>query len=87
MEYACKVWHPGLTREQSRIIEHLLVSVLNLTFPQLEYHDALNEAGIKEALEQKIETKCRQLFENITHSNHKLHYLLPEKRQVISLKQ
>ncbi len=75
-----KVWHPGLTREQSSIIEHLQARVLNLAFPQLEYHDALNEAGL-EALEQRKETtKCRQFFNNITHPNHKLNYVLPEKR-------
>ncbi len=70
LEYACKVWHSGLTREQSRTKEHLQVKVLNLDFPQLEYHDALNEAGL-EALEQRRETKCRQIFKNITHPNHK----------------
>ncbi len=61
----------------SRTIERLQVRALNLTFLQLEYHDALNEAGL-ETLEQRRETKCRQFFKNITHHNHKLN-LLAEK--------
>ncbi len=71
LEYACEVWHPGLTMEQSHTIEHLHIRVRNLVFPQLEYHNALNDAGL-EALEQRRETKCRQFFKNITHPNHKL---------------
>ncbi len=56
LEHACKVWHPWLTREQSRTIEHLQARVLNRAFPQLEYHNALNETGF-EALEQRRETE------------------------------
>ncbi len=58
LEYTCEVWHLGLTREQSHTIEHLQARFLNLAFPQLEYHNALNEASL-EALEQRRETKCR----------------------------
>ncbi len=55
LEYDCEAWHPKLIRECSINIEYLQVQVLNLAYAQLDYHDALREAGI-EALEQRRKT-------------------------------
>ncbi len=43
LEYACEVWHPGLTREQSNTLEQLQVRALNVAYPELNYRKALKK--------------------------------------------
>ncbi len=59
LEYACEVWHPGLTREQSNTLEHLPVRALNVAYPELNYRKALNEGGIV-SLKQRRSDCCRK---------------------------
>ena len=82
LEYACPVWHPGLSKEQSNEIERVQKRCLKLIYPSLCYREALSNAGL-ERLSDRRETLTRNMFREIKDPNHVLHYLLP-KRNVTS---
>ncbi len=42
LEYACELWHPGLTKEQCNIVEHLQMTALTVTYPDISHEHALN---------------------------------------------
>ncbi len=46
LEYACEVWHPGLTREQSNTLEHLQVRALNVAYSERNYSKALKKEDL-----------------------------------------
>jgi hypothetical protein len=46
LEYACPVWHPGLTKKLSKEIESTQKRCPKLVFPMLSYSQALNEAKL-----------------------------------------
>ncbi len=77
LEYACEVWHQGLTKAQSRCIKHIQKRALDISYPDLEYLDALQEANL-DTLEQRREKRCETFFHEFTKPEHKLHHLLPE---------
>ena len=78
LEYACPVWHCGLTIEQSTDIEKVQKRVLRIIFPDLHYKDALERAGL-ERLDTRRERITRETFEAIKDPGHLLHQLLPKK--------
>jgi hypothetical protein len=41
LDYACSLWHCGLTQAQSRDIEEVQKRCLKIVFPDLSYNDAL----------------------------------------------
>jgi len=76
LEYACPVWHPGLSQKQSEDIERVQKRCLKLIFPGLSYEEALVISGL-EKLETRRENQTRDLFLEIKNENHVLHSLLP----------
>ena len=80
LEYACEVWHPGLTQEQSNMIEHVQKRALNVAFPDMGYEEAMAECGLC-SLKQRRELQCKNFFQNMTEDSHKLNHLLPPKRK------
>ncbi len=80
LEYACQVWHCGLTVEQSRLLENVQKRVLRKIYPQLTYQDALLEAKIPSLAERRV-ILCQTMFNKMTDSSHKMHHLLPPVRQ------
>ena len=46
MEYACPVWHPGLTKSQSDDLERVQKRCLKLIYPATSYKEALSAAGL-----------------------------------------
>ena len=48
LEYACPVWHCGLTKGQSDEIESIQRRCLRIVFPELSYSDALQIAGLEQ---------------------------------------
>ena len=76
LEYACPVWHPGLTIKQSEEIERVQRRCLKLMFPGCSYNEALEKSGL-EKLETRRENQTRDLFVEMKNENHVLHSLLP----------
>ena len=85
LEYACIVWHPGLTKHQSEQIEHIQKRSLSIAYPEFDYNEALNKTNL-ETLFQRRENMCKQFFIDIQNPEHKLHYLLPPPRDYVSLR-
>ena len=81
MEYACPVWHPGLTNAQSDTIEATQKRALRIILPSLSYREALNASGL-ETLHQRRDDQCRKTFHDIQQEGHKLNYLLPSAKSV-----
>ncbi len=79
LEYCCKVWHSGLTKQQRATIEHLQNLALLIPYPDLRYKEVLEVAGLT-TLAQRREDHNRQLFEKMQDTTHKLHHLLLPKR-------
>ena len=78
LEYACAVWHSGLTKSQSDDLERVQRRCLRIIFPDLSYSDALNIANI-ERLSIRRENIVRVLFEEIKRPGHVLGHLLTSK--------
>jgi len=76
LEYACQVWHPGLTKKQSSEIERVQKRCLKLIYPNLDYHQSLQMSGL-EKLETRRESLTQSLFQEIKDDKHILHSLLP----------
>jgi hypothetical protein len=79
LEYACPVWHCGLTQTQTRDIEVVQKRCLKIVFPDLSYNDALCVSGL-ERLNFRRERMVRELFSDIKNPAHILHDILPLKR-------
>jgi hypothetical protein len=76
LEYACPVWHAGLTKAQSDAIESVQKRALRLVFPSLSYRASLTKTGIETLLARRDDI-CKQQFSAICSEQHKLHHLLP----------
>ena len=71
LEYACHVWHPGLTKKLSKDIE----CVQKRLFPALPYTESLRKSGL-ERLDDRCNMITQSLFRQIKDQKHPLHYLL-----------
>ena len=78
LEYACPVWHPGLTKAQSDDLERVQRRCLKIIFPDLTYSDALFVSNLDE-LSVRRENLVRNVFNEIKNPNHVLNHLLPLK--------
>ena len=76
MEYACQVWHCGLTKSQSDEIENVQRRCVRIIFRELSYKDALQIAEL-ELLSIRREKAVIKLFNEIKKTNHVLNMLLP----------
>ena len=76
LEYACEVWHPGLTRGQSSKLESIQKRAMRMIFPSVQYLEALDAVHLP-TLAARREEACRTFFLNMTKPDHKLHHLLP----------
>ena len=77
LEYACQVFHYGLPKYLSDVIERIQKRALRIIFPDLSYEDALITLNMK-SLWLRREDLCSKLFKLIVDDeNHKLHHLLP----------
>ncbi len=71
---ACEVWHLGLTKAQSQCSEHIQKRALDISYPDLEYLDALQDAN--------LDSRCETFFHEPQKPEHKLHHLLPEVHDI-----
>jgi len=84
LEYACPVWHPGLSNEQSKEIERVQKRCLRLIYPSLSYNEALAYSGL-ERLSDRRETITCNMFCELKDPNHVLHSLLPKRNITCSM--
>ena len=66
LEYACQVWHPGLTGEQHDVLEKLQERALRIAHPNIvniPYHEALEKCNIL-SLKDRTEL-CKRLFHDM----------------------
>ena len=78
MEYACQVWHTGLTNKQSETLESIQKRAMMILSPDLSYGDALAKLGLP-TLHDRREHLCRRFFQAILQPEYRLHHLVPEK--------
>ena len=83
LEYACPVWHPGLSKAQTNEIERVQKRCLRIIYPKLTYTEALLISGL-DTLQSRRENITRDLFREIKDENHILNSLLP-KREITSM--
>ena len=79
MEYACQVWHTGLRDKQSETLESVQKRALVIISPDLSCGDALVKLGLS-TLHDRREHLCRRFVQAMLQPEHRLHHLLPEKR-------
>ncbi len=82
VEYACVVWHTGLTGEQADRLESVQRRALNIIEPGSTYEQALADTGL-EALHARRERLARSFYHKVQDPEHKLHHLLPGPRQSV----
>lgn len=80
LEYACQVWHPGLTLSLSQDIERVQIRALKIIRPDLQYHEALDMYNLP-YLDQRRTQICQKTYSQIKQPNHVLHSLLPPIRE------
>ena len=78
LEYACQVWHSGLTLQQSKEIESVQRRVMRLVLPDVTYKESLQIVGL-EKLATRRENLVKSLFNEIKCERHELNYLLPRR--------
>ena len=78
LEYACPVWHPGLSKKQETDLERVQKRCLKLIYPLLSYSEALQVTGLERLSDRRERMTC-DMFLEIKHSDHPLHDLLPKR--------
>ena len=85
LEYACEVWHPGITKQQCDNVELIQKRALKVAFPNLSYAEALKAGNIQTLVDRRND-RCRTFFTAICDPKHKLHNLLPPKNKLTHLR-
>jgi len=76
LEYACPVWHPGITKKLSKDIERVQKQCLKMIYSSLLYSQALMTSGLNQ-LDEWRENITMHTFRQIKDSAHPFHPLLP----------
>ena len=80
LEYACPVWHCGLTVAQSNELEFVQKRAICMTFPDADYELSLFGAGIVSLQDRREALTARFFKRQVLASSSVLHYLLPYRR-------
>jgi hypothetical protein len=75
LEYACQVWHCGLTKTQACEVENVQSRCLKIIYPALSYADALSVTGL-ERLDDRRERMVHELFNEVKRPGHALNKFL-----------
>jgi len=78
LEYACPVWHPGLSAKQSEYIEKIQKRCLRVIYPSLSYTEALSLSGL-DKLGTRRERLTKELLDEIKCESHILNSLSPKR--------
>ena len=76
LEYACQLWHGGLTETQCQALESIQIRALKIAYPAITYQEALAETQLK-TLQDRRNELCKRLFVSSQAPPHKLFPLLP----------
>ena len=76
LEYACPVWHPGLTKKLSKDIERVQKRCLKLLHPSISYPEALIKSGI-DRLDYRRDMITQKVFMQMKDPKHPLRDLIP----------
>ena len=79
LEYATQCWHPGLTKAQCELIELIQKRAMRIICPGLCYTEALNQCHLI-TLHERRHVICKNYFDKMQLSSHKLNSLLPSPR-------
>ena len=85
MEYVAVIWHPGLTKDQSKMVEHVQKRAMRIIYPDSHYDNALVQANIKR-LSVRRDEMCQNFFKELQCKDHPLHHILPTKRPDMNLR-
>ena len=78
LEYACPVWHSGLTVAQSNLLESVQKHTIRTVHPDADYQTSLIIAGI-DTLHERREVLTAKFFKRqVLASSSLLHSLLPD---------
>ena len=69
MEYACAVWHPGLSNKLSKDIQRVQKRCLKIIYPKLSYSEALEKSG-RVRLDNRREDITQSTFGQVKCSTH-----------------
>ena len=69
LEYACPVWHPGLTKKLSKDIERVQIRCLKLLFPVPSYAESLTKTDL-ERLDNRRDMITHSMFREIKNPKH-----------------
>lgn len=75
LEYACPVWHPGLTLGHNKNIEIVQKRLIKMPYPSLLDANDLSSSDV-ERMYDRWERLMEELFSEITNPHHVLHDLL-----------
>ena len=75
LEYACPVWHSGLTLAQSNDIERVQMRCLRIIYPELSYCDALFISGL-EKLNERRQSITVNTFQSIKDPDNAINNVL-----------
>lgn len=78
LEYACPVWHAGLTIGESELLEHIQKRALKTIYYGLSYEAALQISHL-DHLSARRERLSKKFFTTICDSDSKLNYLLKKR--------
>ena len=86
-EYACPVFHNGLSKYLSDELERIQKRALRIIYPFASYSEALEKCDLPYLYDRR-NTLASKIFEEICcDPNHKLHHLLPEpNRRTVNLR-
>ena len=76
VEYACQLWHTCLKDYQVQLLESIHEKAMFMSYPRLNYEDALSVTGLS-TLSLRRHELCGRLFTAAQDPSHKLFPLLP----------
>ena len=74
VEYACPLWHNGLTIDQSNFLETIQKRALRIIFPQKSYQESVQISV--STLQDRRDILCKTFFQKICTDTDKLNYLM-----------
>lgn len=76
LEYACQLWHSGITNKLSNMLESIQRRSLRIIFPGLSYEEALVTTNLPRLSARRM-AMCQTMFRSMQDEGHRLHHLLP----------
>ena len=81
LEYACEAWHYSLPLYLSELLERIQKRALRIIFPSLKYDEAIVTARL-DTLSSRRACLCFRFFTKMNSPSHKLHDLVPPRRDL-----